>query len=122
MSVEEWMMYAVQVLLGIAMAGEGAVKLVGLESTVEAFERFGYPQWFRLVVGAVELIAAAGIFVGVALDPVIAVAGALLVVPVLVGAAGTHLRAGDPPTAAAPAVLLLALALIVATLHAGSLS
>lgn len=46
----------IQGLLGVAAIAAGGTKLIGADMHVENFDRFSYPQWFRLVVGAVETL------------------------------------------------------------------
>lgn len=112
MSIIDIALVGVQVLLGIAMVGAGAAKLAGQDSQVEDFERFGYPQWFRVVTGVLELFAGLGLFAAILLTNPFAVAGAALAAVVLSGAIATHIRAGDPLPNIVPAVVLWSLAIV----------
>src|SRR5262249_35612323 len=78
------------------------MKLMGSENWISRFSRWGYPDGFYLAVGVAELAGAALLVV-----PKLAVAGALLLSVVMVGAAGTHLRHHEPQVATT--VVLLAL-------------
>lgn len=83
------MRYAVlglQVLLGLAFLVSGGGKLAGTEMSVQQFQTYGYPDWFRLVTGAVEVIAAAGMLIGLRWPLTAGLAG-LLLVPTMIGAA-----------------------------------
>lgn len=106
-----------QGLLGVAMVGAGGAKLAGQASQVEDFDRFGYPQWFRVLTGGLELTAALGLLTAIVLTDTFALAGGLVGAAVLAGAVATHVRVGDPASKAAPAAVLLALALVVSGAH-----
>ena len=72
-----------QGLTSAAFFAAGGMKLAG--GMKGEFERFGYPQWFRVAVASGEVAAAAG----------------------LAGAVYTHLvRAGDGPAPATPPLVL----------------
>jgi uncharacterized membrane protein YphA (DoxX/SURF4 family) len=93
-------------LLGLAFLASGARKLAGADDQVAAFERFGYPQWFRQVTGLLEVAGGTGLVAAVA-SPMLAVAGGAVTAVVTAGATATHLvRARDPAGEAAPAALL----------------
>lgn len=119
MSLVTTAMLGVQGLLGVGMLGAGGTKLAGAESQVETFERLGYPQWFRLVTGGLEVIAALALLASFVVGPLLAFVGSLLVGVVLLGALGSHLRVGDEPGEMAPAAVLLVLAALVAWNHVG---
>lgn len=111
----------VQSVLALAMIGAGGVKLGGIESQIEEFQRYGYPQWFRLVTGSIELLAGVVLVAGLFVTPVLALGGSLLVVATMVGAVVTHVRMGDPATDIAPSMILLMLALGVSWYHVSPL-
>jgi putative oxidoreductase len=79
---------------------------------VEAFEHYGYPQWFRIVTGIVELIGAVGMIVGIWYPAVAPLAGLWLGITMLV-AAITHIRAKDPAKSLLFPVILLVLNVLV---------
>ena len=96
-----------QLLLATAFLIVGATKLAGAQMQIETFERIGVGQWFRYFTGSVELIAAILIIV-----PRTVVVGAALLGATMVAAIETHLLViGGSP---GPALLLLALAVLVA--------
>jgi|AntDeeMinimDraft_4_1070355.scaffolds.fasta_scaffold01156_4 uncharacterized membrane protein YphA (DoxX/SURF4 family) len=100
--------FGFQVLLGLVGLGVGGAKVTHQEDQVEDFQRFGYPQWFRIVTGLVEISAGIGLLVGLLWRPELAWGGGLLLSGVMIGAVVTHIRTGDPPSkTAVPAVLLL---------------
>jgi uncharacterized membrane protein YphA (DoxX/SURF4 family) len=82
----------------------GASKLAGAPAMVTMFETIGFGQWFRYATGIIEL--GAGILI---LIPAVAVYGALLIIPTMLGATVANLavlHATPVPTI----VLLLAAA------------
>jgi putative oxidoreductase len=89
----------------IAAAGmflfAGGLKLSGDPAMVQVFDAVGIGQWFRYLTGSIEVVSAALLLV-----PSLAVFGALLLVPTMIGAVVTHLFivGGN----AVPAIVLLA--------------
>lgn len=107
MSVHGLLARGLVVLVGLLMVGEGAVKLLAFESQVEGFREFGYPQWFRVVVGGLEGLGGLALLAGfLAGERLVFLAGGAVVGVVLLGAVATHLRVGDPLLEATPAALL----------------
>lgn len=62
---------------------------------VENFRRFGYPQWFRVVTGSLEVLGGIGLLIGIWLPWLAELASAGLTL-VMLGAVLTHLRTRDP--------------------------
>lgn len=122
MSLAGTALLGVQGVLGLAELAVGGTKLLGQEDQVETFERFGYPQWFRVATGGAELLAAVGLLAGLVLQPVYGLAGNLLALVVLTGALGSHARAGDPATQFVPAGVLFFLAAVVTWSRLGALA
>ncbi len=89
----------------IAVAGmflfAGGLKLAGAHDMVALFDAIGIGQWFRYLTGSIEVIAAL-----LLLTPRLALFGALLLIPTMIGAVVTHLLiVGASPM---PAIVLLA--------------
>jgi len=101
-----------QVLLGLLFAFSGGSKVAGMRMQVANFDRYGYPQWFRVVTGLVELAGAAGMVVGLFAEEAAIAAGVLLGVT-MVGAAYTDMRKSAPLTVIPPLVLLGVCAAVV---------
>lgn len=100
-------------LLGLVMLLSGGSKLLGVDRQVRDFERWGYPQWFRVTTGATETLGGLGLLAG-SVRPTFGVVGGGLTVGTMLGALYTHfVRVRDPPSEAAPAALLLSLAALV---------
>ncbi len=85
----------------------GGTKLMGMQMHVEHFAQWGYPQWFRLFVGAWEVTAAVLLLI-----PCASFYGAVLLVPAMVGAVYTEWFRGQPVMAVTPAILLGLVSLI----------
>ena len=93
-------------VLALLFLLNGGLKVAGL--TVEQFAVWGYPPWFQYLVGVAEVLAGAGFMWRRA-----RFAAAVIVIPIMLGAIYTLVRAGTPLQAAIPTVALL-LALFVA--------
>jgi len=107
-----------QVVLGVVFLGAGGQKLRGADQMVDDFARYRYPQWFRVVTGAVEVAGAAGMLAGLGRPALVPPAG-LLLGATMVGAIVTHVRVGDPRRAVARPAVLLALTGVVLARRAG---
>ena len=103
----------VQVVLGLLFVAIGSMTVAGRKMFVENFRRFGYPQWFRVVTGSLEVLGGIGLLIGIWLPWLAALASAGLAL-VMLGAVLTQLRTRDPLQKIALAIVLGALALLVA--------
>jgi putative oxidoreductase len=103
--------WVIAVLLAALFAFAGLPKLMGDPQAVEGFRKGGFPDWFRLFIGAAELAGAVGLLI-----PRLRFWAASGLLIIMVGAVGTHLRAGDSPDKVAPAAIALALLALVAWL------
>lgn len=106
-----------QVILGLGFFMFGFMKF-GKQMTKE-FQRYGYPQGFRIFTGLIEVICAAGMFLGIWYPPFAALAGILLAVT-MIGALATHLRVKDPGKSMGAPSILLILSIIVAIINLNS--
>lgn len=76
-------------LLGVFFVVAGWMKVIGTRHMVHEFQKFGYPQWLRVLTGLVE-VSVAPLMLLPLWYPVEAAVGALLMCPVMVGAAYTN--------------------------------
>lgn len=83
----------------------GMLKLTGAPQMVEEFYRFGYPDWFRVLIGAAEVGGAIMLLV-----PRGAFFASIILGVIMTGAVTTHLRFGET----LPAMVPLALFVLVA--------
>lgn len=108
----------IQILLAAVFLLSGGIKVIGVKMQVDNFNRYGYPQWFRVVTGLVELAGAAGMVAGLFADE-IAIAAAVVVAMTMLGAAYTDLRK-SAPVMVAPPIVLLGLSVAVVALRISS--
>jgi uncharacterized membrane protein YphA (DoxX/SURF4 family) len=73
-------------LLVLVFARQGWAKFNDAGGWAVAFRHWGYPDWFRVTIGVLEVSAAALLLLGRT-----AAFGAILIVAVMLGAMGTHL-------------------------------
>ena len=102
-----------QVVSGLLFLLIGSMTVAGMKMFVENFRRFGYPQWFRIVTGSLEVFGGLGLLIGIWLPWLAALASAGLAL-VMLGAVSTHLRIREPLQKIALPVVMGALAVVVA--------
>lgn len=105
---------ALRVLLAAVFVAAGLMKLAAIEFEVQGFAHFGYAPWFMYAIGILELGAGLALLFRRSAAP-----AALLLGAVMVGAAFSHLRAGDGALMALPAFVLLALLAMVGAARRG---
>ena len=107
---KEVALWIIALFLALVCLRSGLMKMPGVPGVqfwIQDFQRWGYPDWFRLVVGISELVSMLLLLV-----PRIAGYGASLFSVVMLGAIFTHATHGE--TSRLPFnFLLLALSLII---------
>ena len=103
---------AVALALGCIFLGTGISKIIALDFVVETFQGWGYPAWFRYVVGLTEILAAVLVLI-----PATRALGAALIAVVMLGAIGTHVLAGQWLFVPVPLVMLVLALLLVSALR-----
>jgi uncharacterized membrane protein YphA (DoxX/SURF4 family) len=98
---------ALAMLLGVAMIGGGAMKLIGQPGQVTAFAAWGLPPWFRALVGTFEVLGGSLLIV-----PATTPAGSLILSTIMVGAAWVHAAYREWPHEL-PVIVLLTLFLTI---------
>jgi putative oxidoreductase len=94
-------LWATQIVVAGMFLYSGGLKLAGAAVMVGLFEAIGIGQWFRYLTGSIEVVAAL-----LLLTPRLALFGALLAIPTMIGAVATHVFiVGGSPM---PALVLLA--------------
>ncbi len=94
------------------MAGDNNQPVLGARGHIQHFAHWGYPDWVRVVVGAVETVSAVLLLV-----PRTAVVGAARIMTIMLGATYTHLfRVENAAGRAAFTLSLLVLAAAAAYL------
>lgn len=108
-------------VLVLAFGVLGTAKLAAVPAMRERATHLGFSADAYRGIGALEILAVAGILVGAAAPAVGLVAGVGLIV-LLVGALVAHVRNGDGVKEFAPAVILALVALAFVILMGGHLS
>jgi putative oxidoreductase len=103
----------VQVVLGLLFVLIGSMTVAGMRMFVENFRRFGYPQWFRIVTGSLEVLGGLGLLIGIWLPWLAALASAGLTL-VMLGAFLTEVRTREPLQKIVLPLVMGALAIVVA--------
>lgn len=100
------------IVLGVMFIMAGGAKLMGQHSQVEHFAQWGYPLWFVYLTGLIEV--SGGICL---LIPKAQFYGVVVLSVTMVGAALTHLRAGEMDAVPVPVVLLCLLVSLAWTMR-----
>jgi len=103
----------VQVVLGLLFVLIGSMTVAGMKMFVENFRRFGYPQWFRIVTGSLEVLGGIGLLIGIRLPWLAELASAGLTL-VMLGAFLTEVRTREPLQKIVLPIVLGVLAIVVA--------
>jgi uncharacterized membrane protein YphA (DoxX/SURF4 family) len=106
--VKELLLWIIALFIALVCLRSGLLKVTGNIFWVRDFHRWGYPDWFRIVVGVAELVSAALLLV-----PGFAGYGASLFSLIMLGAIYTHATHNELSRLPFN-LLLLALALIIA--------
>lgn len=77
----------------------------------EEFEVYGLPAWSVNVVGAIKLIAATMLLIGIYYQ-VLVMPAAIAMIVLMIGAFAMHLRVQDPFQKSLPAISLLVLSIL----------
>lgn len=102
-------LWVIQTLVAMFYAMQG-VKLTGGAEVVANFRRWGFPDKFYLLIGALELLGAIGLLI-----PRAAAYSASGLIVLMLGAAVTHITHGEVMMLPMPIVPMLVLAAIVYT-------
>jgi putative oxidoreductase len=101
--------WGLSILLAFVFLMAGVPKLLGVQAHVQHFQKWGYPDWFRVVVGAAETGSAILLLI-----PRLAFVGAAGIATIMAGATYTHVFRAPEEASRAPFTLsLLAIAAVV---------
>ena len=101
--------WVLSVLIALFFLIAGVPKLLGAQGHVEHFATWRYPDWFRLVVGTVEVASAILLLI-----PRLAYVGAAGIAVVMLGATYTHVFRVPEEAGRTPLTLtLFALAVVI---------
>lgn len=101
-------MWVMSSILTVLYIFAGGTKLIGMPMHIEHFAQWGYPNWFRFVVGTWEVL-----FGLLLLVPRVAAYAAIALAISMVGAIYTEIFRGVPSQATAPGLLLVALLALI---------
>ena len=99
-------------ILGVMFIIAGGAKLMGNHSQVEHFAQWGYPLWFLYLTGLIEVGGGICLFI-----PKAQFYGIVVLSITMVGAAMTHLKAGEMNAFPLPVVLLCLLLMLAWTMR-----
>lgn len=85
----------------------------GAQNMAEEFQRYGFPDGMRKLIGAAKLILAVMLILGI-WYPSLAVAAGIAMAVLMAGAVGSHLRVRDPLMKSLPSFTLLLISLFIA--------
>jgi putative oxidoreductase len=107
MTARRIVVWILMVLLAVEFALAGASKLSPSSGWARMFVAWGFPAWFRVAVGAIEIACAVALFI-----PRLRAWACAVLLVVMAGAAVTHLTHGEPRRV----ILNVALSALVAVL------
>ncbi|MDR6224431.1 DoxX family protein [Desmospora profundinema] len=89
------------VVIALLFIQAGVLKLIGEQTTVEGFEQMGYPAWFRIAIGVLEITGAIALIIRASSRY-----GAVLLASIMVGAILSVLLKGQAGEGILPALFL----------------
>ena len=96
------LMWVCAVLAAVGFIAAGLPKILQVPAWVSSFEEWQYPAWFLIVVGTWEVIGAVSLLV-----PRTMIWGAMWLLPIILGAAYTHIRFDPLPELLRPLIFLV---------------
>ncbi|WP_353778255.1 DoxX family protein [Winogradskyella sp. 3972H.M.0a.05] len=99
--------WVLTILLGLEFIIAGQAKFTNAEIWIKQFEGWGYPDSFRILIGALELIAAIFLFI-----PKFRTKAALLLIVIMLGAFATHAIHAQWPNTIVTIVLVILLGVL----------
>ena len=85
----------------------------GADSMEEEFKEYRLPVWMMWLVGALKVVASLALIAGFWMPVLVRPAAGLLVV-LMAGAVAMHFKRGDPAKRSLPALLVLAMVVVLA--------
>ena len=101
-------LWSIAAFLVYVFLRQGIAKFSDDSGWARAFRVWHYPDWFRVLVGVTEVVAAMLLLV-----PRTALAGGLLIILVMLGAMGTHIFSGHPAQVTSEVVPLILATIVV---------
>lgn len=110
--MKQLMITTLWILLGVMFVVAGGAKLMGQPSQVQHFAQWGYPLWFLYLTGIIEVGGGILLFI-----PKAQFYGIAVLSLTMVGAALTHVKAGEMEALPVPVVLLCLLLMLAWTMQ-----
>ncbi|CAL9331565.1 MULTISPECIES: DoxX family protein [unclassified Streptomyces] len=107
-------------LLALLFCGAGSAKLAGSKKMTDQLAHLGVGPGLTRLIGAAQLLGAAGVLAGLWFGP-LGVAAAFGLTALMAGAVIYHVRAGDSAQETSGAVIVLLLTLSTLVVRAASL-
>ena len=106
--------WGLQGILALLFLMAGVQKAFGSKMHTEAFAKWGYPQWFRVVTGIVDFAAVVLLIIGFWVDGATTL-GAAILIAIGIGGVITHIKVQDTlkDTAMIEILGILALVLLI---------
>lgn len=79
--MQRTLMWVLSVVLAALFVLAGSAKLVGVEQAVQTFAEAGFPGWFRILIGVIEVVCGVTLLI-----PKYAIDAASLLIIVMLGA------------------------------------
>jgi uncharacterized membrane protein YphA (DoxX/SURF4 family) len=99
--------WSLTIVLALLFLAAGAFKLTGAQEAIDNFHRWGYPDWFRVLTGVIEVAGAIGLLV-----PKASWFAAAGLSATMLGAIATHLHSAEATKAPLPLTLLVLLVVV----------
>ena len=106
--IREVLLWIITVFLAYVFLRQGFAKFSDTSGWARAFRAWHYPDWFRILIGVIEVLAVLILFIRR-----IAAVGAVMIVIVMLGGMATHIWWGQPRYVTSE-ILPLVLATLVA--------
>ena len=102
-------------LIALIFIQAAALKLIGVQAMVEVFNKLGYPIWFRIVIGILEIAGAIALLIRSSSRY-----GAILLALIMIGAMISSLVNGAAGDAIMPVIMLFLLVWVAVVRKPGS--
>lgn len=106
-----------QIVLGVFFTPEGVIKWTTIGPSTARFVHFRYPRWFKYFTGVWELLIGIGLLAGIWFPSLATLAALMLILEMLIAIYSHLVRGKDALAEIFPAVVFLALALVVLAVH-----
>ena len=104
--------WALQILLGLAIAGGGVLKLSGDPAMVQMFDDIGVGQWLRVAIGVLEIAGGVGLMI-----PRVRALAARCLLILLIGATVTNVIVLATSPVVSLALAMVALVILILRRH-----